>query len=100
MKTDFQKKSEVIESAVLTIRVVPGASRSKITTDDNTKLKIYLSSPPVDGLANKECIKLLSKFFKISKSSIVITHGKKQRTKTISFYGISQNDAKVLIDTL
>ena len=46
-------------------------------------LKIKLTAPPVDDAANKLCVKYLSKFLKIPKSSIEIISGHTSRTKRI-----------------
>ena len=46
-------------------------------------LKIYLTSAPVGGKANKELIELLSKKLKCSKSRINIIKGRRSREKII-----------------
>lgn len=74
------------------IAVSPKSSQSRIVVDDNEEIKVYLNSPPVDGKANSECVKILSKKLKISKSSIVIEKGEKSRRKTISISGLSRED--------
>jgi uncharacterized protein (TIGR00251 family) len=46
-------------------------------------LKIYLTSVPVQGKANKELVKLLSQELGISKSRISIIKGEKSKEKII-----------------
>ena len=46
-------------------------------------LKIYLTAVPVDGKANRELIKLLSKELNISKNKINIIKGEKNKEKII-----------------
>jgi uncharacterized protein (TIGR00251 family) len=46
-------------------------------------LKIKLTAPPVDGSANKMCIKYLAKQLNLSKSSLEIVSGHSSRTKQI-----------------
>jgi len=46
-------------------------------------LKIKLKAPPVEGAANKELIKFLSKLLKVSKSDIVIKKGETSKNKEI-----------------
>lgn len=46
-------------------------------------LKIYLTSVPVQGKANKELVKLLSKELGIGKSRISIIKGEKSKEKII-----------------
>ena len=74
------------------ITVSPKSSRSKIQVDEKGDIKVYLNSPPVDGMANNECIKLLSKTLKVPKSSVSIEKGEKGKKKTISISGLSRDD--------
>ena len=46
-------------------------------------LKVRLTSPPVEGKANKQLITFLSENFKIKKSEIKIVSGLKSREKLI-----------------
>ena len=52
------------------IKVQPNSSKNKIGDIYGDAIKINIKAPAVDGAANKELIKFLSKYFKISKSSI------------------------------
>lgn len=84
---DIQAKENGIFIQVL---VIPGSSCSYIVGVVQGALKIKLNSPPVEGKANQECIKLLSKTFKIPKSSISIIKGQNSKTKWIFFEGNPQ----------
>lgn len=46
-------------------------------------MKIRLTSPPVDGAANRMCVKFLARFLKVSPSRISIAAGFAGRNKTI-----------------
>ena len=48
-------------------------------------LKIKLTAPPVDGAANKLCIKYLAKCLVVPKSSLEIISGHTSRTKQVLF---------------
>lgn len=65
------------------IIVKPGSSQEKIVETALGELTVYLHSQPHDGAANTALIKLLSKHFKVPKTSIAITQGVKSRVKTI-----------------
>ena len=65
------------------IFVQPKASKNAIVGVHDDALKIRLTAPPVDGAANKLCIKYLSKITGISKSAFEITSGHTSRTKQI-----------------
>ncbi len=66
------------------LKIVPNSSRNEIAEEmaDGT-LKVRLKAPPVDGEANKELVKFLSKEWKIPKSSIEIKKGKTNKNKII-----------------
>ncbi|MCD6585343.1 MAG: YggU family protein [Desulfobacteraceae bacterium] len=65
------------------IYVQPKASKNSIVGLHDDALKIRLTAPPVDGAANKLCIKYLSKITGISKSAFEITSGHTSRKKQI-----------------
>jgi uncharacterized protein (TIGR00251 family) len=65
------------------IHVQPKASKNSIVGVHADALKIRLTAPPVDGAANKLCIKYLSKITGISKSAFEITAGHTSRKKYI-----------------
>ena len=74
--------------SIIDIKVVPKSSRSKITINDSGEIKVYLNSPPIDGKANAEVIKLFSKQLHIAKSKIAIIRGDKGKQKRLSIEGI------------
>ena len=51
--------------------------------DKLPELRVYLTAVPVDGKANKELIKLLSRELNISKNKISIIRGEKNKEKII-----------------
>ena len=77
------KYNEKDNALIFNVRVVPRASKSGIIGEMNGALKIRIASPPVDGAANAELIKLLSKTFGIAKNEVEITSGETSKTKQI-----------------
>ena len=68
----------------LTLKITPRSSKNEIIGElQGGIIKIKLKAPPVDGEANKELIKFLSREWKIPKSKINITKGQTSRTKII-----------------
>jgi len=65
------------------VTVVPRSSKSEIVCEHGGRLKICLKSPPVNGAANKELIKLLSKKIGIPKGRILIDSGETGRHKVL-----------------
>ncbi len=74
--------------------VVPRASKSEIIGEMNGALKVRIASPPVDGAANAELIKVLARNFDVSKSAVEIIGGQTSKTKQIKIYGL---DAEKLV---
>ncbi len=66
---------------ILSIKAQPGASRNKIVGLLGNALKIAIAAPAVDGAANKELVKFLSKTFKVPKSSIEFVGGETSKQK-------------------
>mgnify|MGYP003394554889 CR=1 FL=1 len=79
------------------IRVVPRASRSEIVGEHDGALKVRLASPPVDGAANAELIKLLAKKFRVSKGDVEIVAGETSKSKRIKISNLSQSRFEELI---
>ena len=75
------------DDLIFNVRVVPRASKSEIVGDLDGALKIRIASPPVDGAANAELIKVLAKKFNVSKSAIEILSGQTSKTKQIKIIG-------------
>ncbi len=85
---------EVIEkpdSLTFSVRVIPRASRSEIVGEHDGSLKVRLASPPVDGAANAELIKLFAKKFGVSKSDVEILSGETSKNKRIKIINLSKS---------
>lgn len=65
------------------VKVVPRSSRNKVEKISEEEYKVWITAPPVDRKANDMLIKILSDYFDVSKSSLVITGGKTARVKII-----------------
>lgn len=82
---------EEIENGIsFTVRVVPRASKSEIVGEHAGSLKIRVSSPPVDGAANVELVKILAKNLGVSRADIAIVAGLTSKTKRIKIANLSQ----------
>jgi uncharacterized protein (TIGR00251 family) len=70
-------------SVTFSVRVVPHASRTAIIGIHDQGLKIRLAAAPVDGAANEELIRYLSKGLAISQSEVEIVRGHTGRVKQV-----------------
>ena len=76
------KLTKTASGVAFRVKVVPNSSASKIVEVNEEFIKIKLNSPPIEGRANKEVINLLSKVLGVSKTSIVLLNGDKNKLKT------------------
>lgn len=65
------------------VKVKPNSKQQSIKEETNGSFTIHLKSPPVDGKANEELIKILAKKFDLPKSKIRIKSGLSSRQKLI-----------------
>ena len=65
------------------VTVKPGSSQEKIVTTGENELTVYLRAKPHDGEANTALIKLLSKHFRVPKTTIKVICGNKSRNKIL-----------------
>jgi len=54
------------------LKAAPNSSKNKIAGIYGDAIKINIKAPAVEGAANKELIKFLSKTFKVAKSDIIL----------------------------
>ena len=73
------------------VRIIPRSSRNEIAGREESVYRIKVTSPPVDGKANRALINLLSKKIKIPKKDIQIISGEKSRNKRIRINNISND---------
>ena len=71
------------DSVTFDVRVIPRSSKSEVVGELGGALKVKLKAPSVDGAANDELIKLLSKEFGVSRSGLEIVSGFKSKSKRI-----------------
>ncbi len=69
------------EDLVLFVHVQPRASRAGIVGAHGDRLKVKITSAPVDGQANADVYKLFAKEFGVAKSRIVMRGGHTSRDK-------------------
>ncbi len=71
-------------SITFTVRVHPRAKKNAITGTIGDALKLYLTSPPLDGRANDACIEFFAKLFRVPRSSVTIAAGEKTGQKSFA----------------
>jgi len=70
----------------LRIKAQPNASKSEFAgVYGEDAIKIRIKAPAVEGAANKELVKFLSKSFKVPKSDIILKTGQSSKIKILEF---------------
>ncbi|CCQ89320.1 conserved hypothetical protein [Nitrospina gracilis 3/211] len=72
------------------VTIQPRTSRNEIAGVHDGALKVRLTSPPVEGAANKACLKLLGKTLGMAPSKLSIVSGSTSRNKVIQVDGMDE----------
>ncbi|MFL5488134.1 MAG: DUF167 domain-containing protein [Gemmatimonadaceae bacterium] len=80
------------------VRLQPRASRNEIAGLQGVSLKVRVTAPPVDGLANEALIDLLAEELKISRRNVCIVSGHSSRTKMIEISEVDLESVQGLAD--
>jgi uncharacterized protein len=82
------KKEEI---ARLKVMVKPKSSRRAVTVENDTLL-VWVNTPPVEGKANAQCLRLVAEWLGVAKSNLTILSGDRQRTKIIGIANLTQRE--------
>ena len=91
---------ERADGVVLAILVQPRASKNQLCGVQGEELKVRLTSPPVDGAANKLCRDFFAKLLRCSKSNVSLIGGHKSRHKRLLIEGLTRQHVIEVIDDL
>ena len=87
-----------MDDPVVSVKVLPRSSINQIVGFEGDILKVKVKSAPINGLANRDLIVLLSKCVKVAKEKIEIISGHRSRLKKIRFYDIKKDDLFLLLN--
>jgi uncharacterized protein len=73
----------------LTVKVVPGASQTKIAGLLGDALKIRVQAQPEKGKANAAVLEILAKFLGVPAHQLTICTGHSSQTKVVEIKGMS-----------
>jgi uncharacterized protein (TIGR00251 family) len=71
------------------VHAKPRAKRSAIVGVSQGALEVALAAPPVDGAANDELVRFLSKTLRIPKRDVTLMAGEGSRHKRIAVTGLT-----------
>ena len=76
------------------VRAQPRAGRRQINGPKGGALRVRLTSPPVDGAANRELRNFLAKRLKVPPSRLTIVSGAASRDKKVRVEGLTPAEVK------
>jgi uncharacterized protein (TIGR00251 family) len=85
------------EGTLLSIKVIPRASRNGIGEVLGAELKIKVTAPPVDSAANRAVIEFLAEALNLPKSAVVLIRGDIARHKTLLLKGLSPDQVETAL---
>ena len=87
IRLESHDEGSQLTSVVLSVRVVPGASKSEIVGIEGDALKVRVAAPPVRGKANKELTKTLARALGIASRDVEVVAGHTARLKKVRVHG-------------
>jgi uncharacterized protein (TIGR00251 family) len=76
---------------ILRIKVQPRSSREGFSEILGDRIKLCLNAPPVDGKANTQLIRYLSKYFGVARQHVDILSGETSREKRVQVHAPARN---------
>lgn len=87
------------QGIILTLHIQPRSSRNEVCGIHENALKIRLTSPPVDGAANKLCREFLADLLDVPKSAVEIISGETSRHKRVRIIGADPERLNRIIES-
>jgi uncharacterized protein len=82
---DAHRRGDAVRFSV---RLQPRASKNEIVGLQGISLKVRVTAPPVEGMANDALVELLSKELQTPRRNVCIVSGHSSRTKVIEISGV------------
>jgi uncharacterized protein (TIGR00251 family) len=81
----------------LSVKVVPGASRSRVVGRWGRALRLAVSAPAQHGRANAAMLKLLATTFGVKRGDVTIVSGQIQPIKRVHISGVSAQKVRAIL---
>ena len=86
------------DGTIISLHVQPRASKNEIVGVVEGALKVRLTSPPVEGAANKLCCEFLAKTCGVPKRDVTILSGEKSRHKRVMISGMQPEEIQATLN--
>jgi hypothetical protein len=88
------------DATLLAVLVQPRASKNSVCGLQGDEFKVRLTSPPVDGAANKMCCTFFARLLGCAKSRVSIVRGHTSRHKQIRIEGQSAAEVQKVLHNM
>lgn len=86
------------QGVVIHLLVQPRASKNEVVGPQGDELKVRLTSPPVEGAANRLCCEFIAKRLGLAKSAVTLEAGETSRHKRLFLPGVSSAEVLAALD--
>ena len=76
------------------VKVVPGASRSRLAGQLGEALKVAVAAPPEAGKANAALIDLLAQVLRVKRADVAVVSGHGSPLKRVAVAGVTVQEAR------
>ncbi|MBW2504712.1 MAG: DUF167 domain-containing protein [Deltaproteobacteria bacterium] len=83
----------------LSVLVLPRSSKNRLVGMHGDELKIKLTSPPVEGAANRECEIFLAKLCRLPRNRVKLLQGESSRHKRWLLSGVELEPIRNLLNS-
>lgn len=77
------------DGITLALRVQPRASRDEVSGLYGDRLKLRITSPPIEGAANEHVCRFIASLFGVPRSRVRLLKGQGARDKLVAVAGVS-----------
>lgn len=88
------------DGSVLAVYVQPRASKNELVGIQGDELKLRLTSPPVEGAANKLCQAFVAKLLGVPRRDVVLIAGERSRHKRLLISGLNSEELRKQLTVL
>ena len=81
------------------VLVQPRASRDRVGPVHGDRIKVAVTSPPVDGEANAAVIALLARALGVPRSAVEVVAGAASRRKTVRIRGVTRDAVARVVES-
>ena len=85
------------EGVRVKVFVKPRARKNAVVGTQGDAIKIQITSPPVEGAANRDLRKFLAKTLGVSPSRVEIVSGHTARQKTVRIMGVTPEEVHAVL---